>query len=111
MSTNHTPGPKTSYLVAATGVTRGLLAQVFARDEGKACAAVNAAALDFCGEAMECLVIDTEATPGLWFEGDPAYIRAVILKATEALAKLHDGEGAVRYHERAAVLAKATWSN
>jgi len=26
----------------------------------------------------------------------------------EALAKLHDGEGAVRYHERAAVLAKAT---
>jgi hypothetical protein len=78
----HTPGPRSSYLIAATSGTKGVIVQCFARSPEQALRAVGALALDVFGEECECVCIDTEAAPGLWLEGDPAYIRAAIAKAT-----------------------------
>jgi hypothetical protein len=74
--------PRTSYLVAAIGATKGALAQCFAQSPGDAARAVAALALDVLGEKCACCCIDTGAAPGLWLTGDPAYIRAAIAKAT-----------------------------
>lgn len=81
MSAQHTPGPATSYLVAAIGATRGALVQCFARSGAQAERAVRAIALDTFRSDAECHCIDTGAPAGLWIDGDPSYIRAAIAKA------------------------------
>lgn len=70
--------PRTSYLVAAMGPSRGALMQCYAHDAAEAERFVNAACLDWLGEDTECVCIDTGGAPGLFIKGDPAYIRRVI---------------------------------
>ena len=71
---------RTSYLVAAHGAKKGVIAQCFAASEKEACAAVSALCMDRFRESMTVEAIDTEATPGLWIEGDADYIRSELSK-------------------------------
>lgn len=67
-----------SFLVAAIGTDRGVLAQCFAGDEAQAKAAVEALVMDTLGEGFNVEVIDREAEPGLWLEGSAEYIKGVL---------------------------------
>lgn len=67
-----------SFLVAAIGNVRGVLAQCFARDETQAKAAIEALTMDSMGGAFKVEVIDREAAPGLWLEGSAEYIKGVL---------------------------------
>lgn len=70
--------PKQSFLVAGVGANKGLLAQVYAINADQAERSIEAAMVDFLGEEGEAQCINADATPGLWLEGDAAYIRSVI---------------------------------
>ena len=67
-----------SFLVAAIGNVRGVLAQCFARDETQAKAAIEALTMDSMGGTFKVEVIDREAAPGLWLEGSAEYIKGVL---------------------------------
>jgi len=75
---------KTSYLVAAMGAKRGALVQCYARSAPQAERAVRSIALDVFREDVECRCIDTGAPAGLWLDGDPSYIQAVLAHPQEA---------------------------
>jgi len=66
-----------SYLVLAIGATRAALAQCYAMAAPQAQQAVAAIFVDTYGEDAACECIDIGASPGLWLEGDPIYMRAV----------------------------------
>jgi len=113
MSTKHTPAP---WQIKSEHEPEYIIGDIDGPDDGtmyyKPVAEVCETA-DF--EANARLIA---AAPELLHELEKAHqIITVLLnlvpserkfEMAEALAKLHDGEGAVRYHERAAVLAKAT---
>ena len=67
-----------SFLVAAIGNVRGVLAQCFARYETQAKAAIEALTMDSMGGTFKVEVIDREAAPGLWLEGSAEYIKGVL---------------------------------
>lgn len=96
--------PRTSYLVAAIGKTKGALVQCFGRDECEASRAVEALFVDTYGEEGKTMCIDTEATVGLVLGGDPDYIRGVIEERLEAA--MADAEGRSDEEFFAAVAAK-----
>jgi hypothetical protein len=77
MSTNQ----RTSYLVAIIGSKRGAVTQLFARDAREAERVGVASGLDWFGESCEAIAFDTNAANGMYFEGDPTYIRSVIARA------------------------------
>jgi hypothetical protein len=60
------------------GQTKGVIAQAYATSERAAERAVNAMFVDTFGEDAQAVVIDVDAAPGLWIEGNPAYIRSRI---------------------------------
>jgi len=72
------PSRNASYLVAAIGITRGVIAQCFASSEAQARGAVEAIATDCLGEDCYSVVIDRDASPGFWMEGSAEYIRTVV---------------------------------
>lgn len=69
---------KTSFLVAALGKKQGVLAQCFAHTAIEAERAVEAMAMDSLGGNFTCKAIDDDAKPGVWIEGDAAYIASII---------------------------------
>lgn len=69
---------RTSYLVAATGNTRGVLTQVFASDPAEAERVVGASCIDWLGEVVEARCIDTGAAVGLHIVGDAHYINSIL---------------------------------
>lgn len=77
-----TEQPNVSYLVAAIGDVRGVLAQCFARDEAQAKVAVGALAIDSIGGSFKVEVIDRGAAPCLWLEGSAEYIRNALRART-----------------------------
>lgn len=72
---------KTSYLVAAIGARHAFLTACYARTAAEAQAATAALFIDEYGEEeCETICFDVGAKPGFFVEGDPAYIRSVVVQ-------------------------------
>ncbi|WP_186200623.1 hypothetical protein [Burkholderia gladioli] len=69
---------KTCYLVAVTSQTKGVLASCFADTKERAEVAVKALFVDTFEEDGDAIAFDEGATPGIWIEGSPEYIRRAI---------------------------------
>jgi hypothetical protein len=75
------------YLVAIVGKSKGALVSVHTRNELDARRCTEGLWLDIEDEYTESACIDIGAKPGLWIEGDPAYIRSAVEAAGESFSR------------------------
>jgi hypothetical protein len=69
---------KTCYMVSVIGNTRAVLASCFANTREQAESACAALFVDAFGQNGEATAFDEGATPGIWIEGSPEYVRSVL---------------------------------
>ena len=69
---------KESYLVAVIGETKAVITSIFDTTKERAEPACAALFVDTFGEDGTATAFDTGATPNVWIEGRPEYIRSVI---------------------------------